>query len=206
MKIYSNLVISFFNPRKLYFLLPLLLVVSSCSNNGTRDLASSKSNVEDTSNWPKSFGIGRTATGQEIAAIDVDITPDDNGLPPGSGNVTSGRDVYQIKCASCHGINGTEGPAASLVGVMGDTTKAKTIGNYWPYSTTLFDYIRRAMPYNMPGSLTDNEVYSLTAYLLFLNKIIDTATAMNAVSLPKVKMPAQKLFVNDDRRGGPEVR
>jgi len=89
---------------------------------------------------------------------------------------------------------------------MGDTTKTKTIGNYWPYSTTLFDYIRRAMPYNAPGSLKDNEVYSLSAYLLYINKIIDSTTIMNRSTLPEVKMPAQPYFVNDDRRGGPEVR
>jgi cytochrome c len=89
---------------------------------------------------------------------------------------------------------------------MGDTTKAKTIGNYWPYATTLFDYVRRAMPYNAPGSLTANEVYDLTAFLLYANKIIDSAKLVDARSLPAIVMPARQFFVTDDRKGGPEVR
>jgi cytochrome c len=89
---------------------------------------------------------------------------------------------------------------------MGDTGKAKTIGNYWPYATTLFDYIRRAMPYNAPGSLSANEVYGLTAYLLNANKIIDSGSVMNTATLPRIIMPARKYFIPDDRRGGPEVR
>lgn len=89
---------------------------------------------------------------------------------------------------------------------MGDTTRAKAIGNYWPYATTLFDYTRRAMPYNAPGSLSAGEVYSLTAFLLYANKIIDSEKVINAASLPQVVMPAKKFFVTDDRRGGPEIR
>ena len=89
---------------------------------------------------------------------------------------------------------------------MGDTAKAKTIGNYWPYSTTVFDYIKRTMPYNAPGTLTDDEVYSVTAYLLSANKIIDSTTQLNAGNLYKVIMPARQYFVNDDRHGGNEIR
>ena len=111
-----------------------------------------------------------------------------------------------IKCATCHGRTGVEGPQARLVGAMDDTTKAKTIGNYWPYATTLFDYTRRAMPYNAPGSLTAKEVYGLTAFLLYANKIIDSNKIIDAKSLPAIVMPAKKLFVSDDRHGGPEVR
>jgi S-disulfanyl-L-cysteine oxidoreductase SoxD len=156
--------------------------------------------------WPASFGFGHTATPQEITAMDISIRPDGRGLPPGSGTAAAGKTIYAIKCAACHGKTGTEGPYARLIAPMGDTTKAKTIGNYWPYATTIFDYTRRAMPYNAPGSLSDAEVYSLTAFLLAANKIIDSSTVVDAQSLPLVKMPAHDLYVPDDRRGGPEVR
>ena len=156
--------------------------------------------------WPDSFKIGRVATDKEISAWDIDVRPDGKGLPAGSGRIADGRNIYAAKCASCHGITGKEGPQIRLVAPMGDTSKSKAIGNYWPYASTLFDYIRRTMPYTMPGSLNDNEVYGLTAFLLYSNKIIDSTTEMNAQNLPKVVMPAQKYFVTDDRKGGPEVR
>ena len=181
----------------------VIFLITAGSNKNPRSTGVSNN---DTTNWPKSFGFGRAASSEEIAEIDIDVRPDGHGLPSGSGSAAKGRTIYSTKCASCHGKNGTEGPYSILVGAMGDTIKAKTIGNYWPYATTLFDYVRRAMPYNMPGSLSNNEVYDLTAFLLYKNKIIDSATIINAVSLPKVKMPAQTLFVNDDRGGGAEVR
>jgi S-disulfanyl-L-cysteine oxidoreductase SoxD len=155
---------------------------------------------------PARFGIGRPATKAEIAAWDISIRPDGKGLPPGSGTAQDGKEIYAAKCAACHGRTGTEGPYARLVGTMGDTTRAKTIGNYWPYATTIFDYTRRAMPYNAPGSLTATEVYSLTAWLLAANKIIGPDEVVDAERLPKVVMPAKKFFVRDDRRGGPEVK
>ncbi|MBV4355923.1 c-type cytochrome [Pinibacter aurantiacus] len=155
---------------------------------------------------PATFGIGRKATNAEIKAWDIDVRPDGKGLPYGSGNATEGKVIFTQKCAACHGKEGEGGAYARLVGAMGDTVKAKTIGNYWPWSTTLFDYIRRTMPYNMPGSLKDDEVYSLTAYLLYRNKIIDSTKNMDAKSLPKVVMPARQYYVDDDRRGGPEIR
>lgn len=155
---------------------------------------------------PQHFGFGRKATGKEIAAWDIDIMPDGRGLPAGQGTVQSGRAIYDAKCIACHGKNGVGGSYSRLVGVMGDTVKAKTIGNYWPYASTLYDYIRRTMPYTTPGTLTNEEVYSLTAYLLHLNKIIDSTMIMSAKTLTKVVMPAQHLFINDDRKGGPEVR
>ena len=161
----------------------------------------------DTLGWPKSFGLGRSASAAEIALIDIDVRPDGKGLPAGSGTVKSGKEIYALKCAACHGATGTEGPNDRLV--VGDTTKVrriKAIGNYWPYATTIFDYVRRAMPFNQPGSLTNEEVYSLTAYLLNTNGLINEKTVMNAVSLPKVKMPAQNWFVPDDRTGGSEIR
>lgn len=155
---------------------------------------------------PERFGIGRKATSKEIAAWDIDVRPDGRGLPSGEGNVPAGRKIYDAKCIACHGKNGAGGTYSRLVAVMGDTVKAKAIGNYWPYATTLFDYIRRTMPYTSPGTLTNEEVYSLTAYLLHMNKIIDSATVMNAKTLPEIVMPAQHLFINDDRKGGPEVK
>lgn len=159
----------------------------------------------------RKFGFGRPATPQDIARLDIDVRPDGKGLPPGEGNVLKGKAVYAIKCAACHAPDGREIPGVKLLGpaLVSDTSaksKPKTIGNYWPYATTLFDYIRRTMPYNLPGSLTDTEVYSLTAYLLNANKIISTDAVMNAATLPKVIMPAKKLFIKDDRHGGPEVR
>jgi len=161
---------------------------------------------QPSSGQPSSFGFGRTASKAEIAAESIAVGPDGRGLPAGTGDVRSGRLLYATKCAACHGLTGKEGPAVRLVGAMGDTGKAKTIGNYWPYATTLFDYIRRAMPYNAPGSLSANEVYGLTAYLLNANKIIDSGSVMNTATLPRIIMPARKYFIPDDRRGGPEVR
>ncbi|SEN83491.1 cytochrome c [Mucilaginibacter gossypiicola] len=158
--------------------------------------------------WPETFGYGKTANQQDIAKWDIDVRPDGKGLPPGSGNVADGAIIYTSKCAACHGADGKEVKGVKLPGpplVVGGG-KTKTIGNYWPYATTLFDYVRRAMPYNAPGSLTDDEVYSLCAWLLNENKIIKANQIMNARTLPKVEMPAQKLFIVDDRKGGPEVK
>jgi S-disulfanyl-L-cysteine oxidoreductase SoxD len=196
--------------RSLFYWLPVvgfLLTVIACADEAAavtgNETAVSGKNPAD---FPPSFGFGRPATASEIAAWDIDISPDGKGLPAGSGNVTTGRNIYALKCAACHGKTGKEGPLNKLVGAMGDTTKAKTIGNYWPYATTLFDYMRRTMPYNAPGSLPDDEVYSLAAFLLFASRIIDSTVTMNKETLPAVKMPAQPYFVPDDRKGGPEVR
>jgi mono/diheme cytochrome c family protein len=156
--------------------------------------------------WPAHFGFGHAASQREMDSMSIAVRPDGQGLPSGSGDVPAGRVLYAEKCAACHGLTGREGPEQRLVGPMGDTTKAKTIGNYWPYATTVFDYIRRAMPKNAPGSLDAHEVYSLTAYLLNANRIIDSTAVMNAVTLPRVAMPAKPYFVPDDRTGGPVAR
>ncbi len=168
--------------------------------------------TRDTPSWPASFHIGRPANSAEIAAWDIDVRPDGKGLPAGVGNARGGKAIYMAKCAACH-ATGAEPMNAKLPGpaLMNDSAgtdyrKLKTIGNYWPYATTIFDYVRRTMPYNAPGTLTADEVYSVTAYLLFANRIIDEQTVMDARSLPKVVMPAKRLFIPDDRTSGPEIR
>lgn len=155
---------------------------------------------------PERFGFGRPATQRETDSVNISIAPDGKGLPPGEGHTAAGRTIFLAKCAPCHGPTGTEVAAYRLVAPMGDTAHVKAIGNYWPYATTLFDYIRRAMPFNAPGTLSNEEVYHLTAFLLSSNKVIDSNTIINAYTLPSVEMPARKLYVNDDRRGGNEVR
>ena len=170
--------------------------------------------VSGPAEWPASFALGRDATPAEIAALDIDFGPDGAGAPPGSGSVAEGKAVYDTKCATCHGATGKEGPNDRLVGrepregfPFGETRGIrKTIGNYWPYATTIFDYVNRTMPIGSPGSLTANEVYAFAAYILFLNEIIPEDAVMNAETLPAVVMPARDRFVPDDRVGGPEVR
>jgi cytochrome c len=152
---------------------------------------------------PARFGIGRAATPEEIRAIDIDVMPDGRGLPPGRGTVAEGAVTYAAKCQSCHGGKGEGGSADRLVG---KEPNVKTIGNYWPYASTLYDYTARSMPFTQPGTLTPNEVYGLVAYLLHLNEIVADNAVMDATSLPKVQMPARDRFVKDDRTGGPRVK
>ncbi len=130
--------------------------------------------------------------------------------------MTQGEAVYQAQCAACHGPTGTEGPNDRLVGrepregfPFGQTRAfrlMRTIGNYWPYATTLYDFVNRAMPQTAPGSLTPDEVYAVSAYLLYLNEIIPADAVLDAETLPAVLMPARDRFVVDDREGGPVVR
>ncbi|HEY9049581.1 MAG TPA: c-type cytochrome [Ohtaekwangia sp.] len=164
--------------------------------------------VNDTSAWPSTFGYGRLASVAEIDSLNTDVRPDGEGLKPGSGDALQGKTIYIARCAICHGKTGVEGPYSKLVARYHDphAKGEKAIGNYWPYATTLYDYIYRAMPYNSPGTLTTDEVYSLVAFLLYRNDIIDSTAVMDAQTLPQVEMPAKKLFIDDDRRGGPEVR
>ena len=161
---------------------------------------------------PTSFGLGRTATEAEIGAWDIDVNPTGATLPAGRGAWEEGRKLYAEQCAACHGANGEGMPPAypQLVGAeprdfsfADDFRKTRTIGNYWPYATTLYDYINRAMPLTQPGSLEPDEVYALVAYLLAENEIIGKDVVMDAKSLPAVAMPGRDHFVPDDRTGGP---
>lgn len=156
---------------------------------------------------PETFGFGKPATTAQIALLDIDVRPNGAGLPAGSGTVAKGKVVFANKCVACHGPGGTGGTGGALVMTTTESGKrpAAVIGNYWPYATTIFDYIRRAMPFSEPGSLTNDEVYALTAFLLNANKVIDETITLNAQTLPAVKMPAQPRFVPDARRGGPEI-
>ena len=162
----------------------------------------------------KPLGIGRAATPAEIAKIDIDVRPDGKGLPEGRGTVAEGAKIYAAKCASCHGAKGEGGSAERLVdresGKNWDfATNAKlvkTVGNYWPYATTLYDYTYRAMPFMQPGTLTPDETYALTAFILALNKIVSDDAVMDRTTLPKVVMPSRDRFVVDNRKGGKVVK
>ena len=142
-------------------------------------------------------GLGIPISPDQIRAWDLNVLPDGTGLPPGDGNPEEGAGVYAEKCASCHGVNGTGGTNAALVGggPIRNMESRKTIANFWPYATTVFDYIRRAMPWDQPASLTNAEVYSLTAFLLSANDLIGEDDTMNAETLPMVQMPNQDGFI-----------
>ena len=163
---------------------------------------------------PPRLGLGRPATAAEIRAWDIDVRPDGTGLPPGRGTAARGAMVYAAKCAACHGAAGRNGPFDALVGrepragfpFGRDPSLVRTVGNYWPYATTLYDYIHRAMPWMWPGSLEPDEVYGLVAYLLFLNEIVPEHAVLDAGTLPRIVMPAHDRFVRDNRRGGREIR
>jgi len=142
--------------------------------------------------------LGQPIDEAAIAAWDISILPDGTGLPKGSGTPAQGAKIYAEKCIACHGDNGKGGTAAALVSdreLAGINAAQKTIKNFWPYSTTIFDFIRRAMPFQMPRSLTDDEVYALTAYILAENKLIGETDMMNAQTLPKVRMPNRDNFI-----------
>lgn len=142
--------------------------------------------------------LGRVATSAEVTGWDVSIPPDGTGLPPGRGTSAQGAVVYERKCLNCHGEKGAGQPNDRLVGghgTLASRTPVRTVGSYWPYATTVFDYVRRAMPYTQSHSLSDDEVYAVTAYLLHLNGIIGEADVMDAQTLPKIKMPNRDNFI-----------
>lgn len=163
------------------------------------------------------YDLGKPATRADVAARDIDVGPDGAGLPAGSGSVVEGGAIYAQQCASCHGERGEGKPPLypRLVGrdsiaegfrFGSDPRLVKTIGNYWPYATTVFDYVRRAMPQMTPASLTNDQVYAVTAYLLAANHVIPMTATLDSASLAAVKMPYADRFVRDDRRGGREAR
>ncbi|HEX5281789.1 MAG TPA: c-type cytochrome [Micropepsaceae bacterium] len=141
--------------------------------------------------------LGKPIDPKEIAPWDISIMPDGAGLPPGSGTPAEGAPIFAQKCAMCHGEDGKGGIAAPVTNFAPKATLdgGKSIGNFWPYATTVFDFIRRAMPYNKPHSLSDPEVYALTAYVLRLNNLIGENDVIDAKSLPKVKMPNRDNFI-----------
>jgi len=151
------------------------------------------------------YGLGRTATPAEIGQWDIDVAPDGAGLPPGEGSVLEGRAVYAIRCASCHGDRGQGGPMDRLAGGVGTTATSKpvkTVGSFWPYATTLYDFIRRAMPFDSPQSLSPAETYAVCAYVLFLNGLLPENAVLDAKSLPELRMPNRDAFMSA-YKGGP---
>jgi S-disulfanyl-L-cysteine oxidoreductase SoxD len=161
--------------------------------------------------YPSKYDLGTSATDQEIAAMAIAIPADGKGLPPGKGDYAGGKKVYETACAACHGtdLKGVAGlsdmPAGAALRLVGGrgTLASKdpllTVESYWPYATTLFDYIRRAMPFTAPGSLSDDEVYAVTAYILTEGNIIDKTIVLDADTLPKVQMPNREGFIPDPR-------
>jgi len=193
-----------------------LALLAACTGSaGSSDARSTRGVVAAPEAAPASYALGRPATAAEIATWDIDVNPAGVGLPSGRGGAADGAPVYAAKCAICHGAKG-EGvpPNPPIVGPQPrdsfpfgrNPALVKTVGNYWPYATTVYDYLRRAMPQDRPGSLTPNELYALTAWILAENGIISRETVLDSLSLPQVKMPARDRFVRDDRLGTASFR
>ena len=183
-------------------ILLLLTLAAACKVESRDDYLGDKE--------PRRFALGHTPSAATIAAENIDVSPNGEGLPPGSGTPAQGAPIYAGACASCHGANG-EGKAPQYPQLIGgprgvfnfasDPKIPRTIGNYWPYTTTLFDYIRRAMPLTAPGSLTADQTYAVTAFLLNREGLVPDGAVIDAKSLPAVQMPARSHFVADDRTG-----
>ena len=152
------------------------------------------------------YGIGRPATPAEIAGWNTDIDREGHNLPPGSGTVSRGHEVFDQQCAACHGAKGEGGVGDQLVGGQGTLATpepVRTVGSYWPYAPTLFDYIRRAMPQNAPQSLSNDDVYAVSAYILNLNGLLPADATLDAGTLPAIRMPNRDMFTGDTR---PDVK
>ena len=190
-----------------------LLFIAGCSpaGDGTPDTRASAAAAA-----PSAYALGKPIDSAALKKIDIDVDPSGASLPAGSGNATRGLVVYAAKCAMCHGAKGEGMPADRTHGayprIVGrepregfpfgrDPKLVKTVGNYWPYATTVYDYVHRAMPLTAPGTLTPDETYAVVAWLLAENEIIPRDAEMNAKTLPAVKMPAAGRFVADDRAG-----
>ena len=198
MEIHSNNIKTVFI---IMFMISNVSVAQTQTNTDNDSFANKKNSTEI-------FNFGRPASEKEIAEWDLDVRPDGTGLPIGKGTVKRGEIIYATKCGFCHGQKGEGGVNQRLVARIGEEFpdedqacgfQCRAIGNYWPYSTTLFDYILRSMPMNAPGSLTNDEVYSLSAYLLYLNNIVSEEIELNSENLKNIVMPARDKFVVDDR-------
>jgi hypothetical protein len=155
------------------------------------------------------YGLGRSLGEAESRNYDRFIPPSGANLPPGSGTAEKGKAIYAAQCARCHGATGREGPEEPLVGGIGSLASpkpVKTVGSYWPYATTLWDYINRAMPFDRPGMLPPDDVYSVTAYVLQLNGIVSAGDVLDANTLPKIRMPNRDGFVPDARPDVPKAQ
>lgn len=152
------------------------------------------------------YRLGRTASAEEMRRLESFVTPSGEGLPPGSGTAERGKAIYAAQCARCHGATGREGPEDILVGGIGSLNTAqplKTVGSFWPYATTVWDYVNRAMPFDRPGVLPPDDVYAVVAYMLHLNGLVSASDVLDANSLPRVRMPNREGFIPDAR---PDVR
>ena len=194
----------------------LTVIVGACRDREVvLDRQSSTPSAQAAPSVPQHFkSIGRVATAEEVRAWNIDVNSAGDGLPAGHGTYAVGAAVFARQCAVCHGTQGEGlGTFPKLIGgpknafnFASDPAIPKTIGNYWPYATTVYDYIHRAMPLTAPGSLTTDQVYSVVAFLLAENGIIDKTTVVDARMLPRIQMPARAHFVTDDRKGGPVFR
>jgi mono/diheme cytochrome c family protein len=149
--------------------------------------------------FAQSPNLGKPISPEDLASWDISIGPDGAGLPPGSGTAKQGEAVFAEKCQACHGAKGAGQPNDRLVGgqgsLPGDKPAVKTVGSYWPYATTLFDYVRRAMPYVESKTLSPDEIYAVAAYILNLTGVIGDTDVINAQTLPDVKMPNRDGFI-----------
>lgn len=146
---------------------------------------------------PEGPKLGKPLSPADIAAMDINVFPNGSGLPSGKGTALEGKAIYDAQCAACHGPKGSGGSAGELAGgsALDGPHPDQTVGNYWPYATTIFDFVRRSMPLNAPRSLSDETVYAVTAYLLYINGLIGETTEMNAKTLPEIRMPNREGFV-----------
>ena len=148
------------------------------------------------------LAAGRAPSPEEIRAWDISIAPDGTGLPEGGGTAAAGKEIYANRCARCHGAKGEGRDSVALAGGQGTLKNPKplrTVGSYWPYATTVWDYVNRSMPFDKPGTLSKEQVYAITAYVLYLNGLVAENTVIDAKSLPKIQMPNRNGFVPDPR-------
>jgi len=189
-------------------LIPLVILLAACAPGGDGEpaVAGEISVMEFNAASARSaghFGYGKAATAEEIAGWDIDIRPDGMGLPPGAGTPEDGEMMYEDRCALCHGSFG-EGVGRYPVlaggeGTLSEPRPEKTVGSFWPYASTLWDYIHRAMPFAEPESLSDDDVYAITAYVLYLNDLLDYEFELNQDNLASIEMPNRDGFFIDDR-------